>query len=304
VLRGHHAAVGLAIILSLASGAGRADTIQDARDAYASQHYAIARQLWAGLAAKGNAEAEFALGLMDDLGQGGAVDAPSAFQWYSRAAGAGLPAAQFNRAVMQDAGRGTAQDRAGAATGYARAALSGHARAAFNLAQLYQAGDGVPRNARLAVSWYRLAAANGLPDAAHRAAELARERPPASTPLLPATLSAPDDGQVIAARPGAKPATDLATTKPVLPPPGKMVIDLVWAAPPSPGPVRFHVDLFLPDPGGLKSILGTDTALSAARIELDAVPAIYAWRVETTEESGQYRTVVSDPRVFVVGPSE
>jgi murein DD-endopeptidase MepM/ murein hydrolase activator NlpD len=146
----------------------------DAQSAYDNRRFAEARRIWVPLAEAGDAEAQFRLGLLFDLGQGVPKDLATAYMWYRRAAGAGLAEAQFNVAVMQDSGLVGPRNAVEAARWYRKAAVQGHHRAQYNLAQLYASGDGVPSDIPKAKAWYRVAAHGGLTAAADKLAEIER----------------------------------------------------------------------------------------------------------------------------------
>jgi uncharacterized protein len=61
-------------------------------------------------ASQGNAEAQYALGTMYELGEGVAEDDAEAFKWFSLAASQGYAKAQNNLGYMYDLGEGIAQD--------------------------------------------------------------------------------------------------------------------------------------------------------------------------------------------------
>jgi TPR repeat protein len=78
--------------------------------AYESGDYATALREWTPLAKQGNADAQFDLGVMYELGQGVPQDGKTAVKWYRLAAEQGLADAQFNLGVMYAEGRGVPQD--------------------------------------------------------------------------------------------------------------------------------------------------------------------------------------------------
>ena len=77
-----------------------------AYDAYQRGDYALAYDEWLPLAEEGDAEAQFNLGILHDLGQGVAQSKARAAAWYGRSAGQGYAAAQYNLAVMFANGEG------------------------------------------------------------------------------------------------------------------------------------------------------------------------------------------------------
>ncbi len=115
------------------------------------------------LAAQGNAEAQFNLGILYHHGEGVSQDYGEARQWYLGAAQQGHPAAQNQLGVIYHNGHGVPQDYAEARKWYLRAAEQGHLTSTFNLGQLHY--EGIPQDYREAVKWYLNAAKRGLADA-------------------------------------------------------------------------------------------------------------------------------------------
>ena len=72
-------------------------------------------------AEKGDAKAQFVLGLKYDTGKGVRQDYTEAEKWYRKAAEQGYAEAQFNLGTMYDEGRGVRQDYAEAAKWYRKA---------------------------------------------------------------------------------------------------------------------------------------------------------------------------------------
>ena len=243
-----------------------AATPEDGRRAYDSGHFTDAMGIWAELSRAGNAEAEFGLGLLYDLGNGRPEDPETAFFWYNAAAGAGMPAAQFNVGAMYDSGRGVAQDHAAAALWYAKAASHGHHRAQFNLGQLYEQGDGVPRNLDAAAAWLKAAADGGLQAAAAQLKTLDRTRSKPGGPLTAVTL--------------VSPARDVTLTTPDNTP----MVEFVWLAAPEPKPVHYEVQIR----GGstLQIIPTASVTTTALAVQLPQAADIYVWSVDTVARDG------------------
>ena len=266
--------------LAAAAGAAEAANFEDGQRAYDAGRFEEARSTWAPLAEAGDANAQVGLGLLLDLGRGVPRDAAKAYTWYRRAADAGVARALFNVAVMHDSGIGVARDTTQAATWYARAAARGHGRAQYNLAQLYASGDGVPRNVEQAIVWYRAAADGGLEAAVTKLADLEARRagsPPESAQatgrLLPVTPVEPVAGRLTAAD-GGRPTAEL-----------------VWIAPPQPGPVRFFVELLAVEPEGWRELYAGYSTQSAVLVQLDPAVTQYAWRAYTVAEDDDHYTV-------------
>lgn len=262
----------------------------DGQRAYDSGRFEEARRVWTSLAEAGEAEAQFHLGILYDLGRGTRRDPAIAYGWYRRAADTGLPEAQFNVAVMRDAGDGVARDPAGAATWYAMAAAHGHPRARYNLGQLYASGEGVPRNPSQAMAWFRAAARGGLSAATEKLPKLDERARPDTRPSgaeAPGELAAP-----VLVAPGPDAAVQARD--------GRVEVELVWVAPEQPVVVQFFVQVrALGDPGqGEVSAHYVDE--SATLLRLAPAPARYVWRVYAVAE-GLQDYAVSGWHAFAIG---
>ena len=122
------------------------------------------------LAEKGDAEAQFALGLKYGNSLGASQDFGQAVQWYRKAAVQNHALAQFNLGIMYARGQGVSQDDVQAILWIRRAADQGDAGAQFNLGmRLHRACvTGPSRDAaesRIeAYKWLWLSAAQGYKD--------------------------------------------------------------------------------------------------------------------------------------------
>lgn len=146
-----------ALLLACAAPAWADDhaQFQQGYTAYQAGNYAQALRLWQPLAQKGNAEAQFALGLMYDKGQGVAQTDRQAAAWYQKAADQGDADAQLNLGLMYANGRGVAKNYRQAAAWWQKAADQGDAEAQYNLGLMYYNGQGMARNYRQAAAWYK-----------------------------------------------------------------------------------------------------------------------------------------------------
>lgn len=146
-----------ALLLACAAPAWADDhaQFQQGYTAYQAGNYAQALRLWQPLAQKGNAEAQFALGLMYDKGQGVAQTDRQAAAWYQKAADQGDADAQLNLGLMYANGRGVAKNYQQAAAWWQKAADQGDAEAQYNLGLMYYNGQGMARNYRQAAAWYK-----------------------------------------------------------------------------------------------------------------------------------------------------
>lgn len=149
------------LVLSLAStllpGVALAG-FDEAVAAYKKKDFATAFSELQPLAAKGDAPAQYNLGVMHEHGQGTAPDAKEALKWYRLAADQGHFRAQFNLGLMYASGKGTAKDDKEAARWYRVAAERGDARSQYNLALMYANGEGLAKDEKEAAKWLRQAA--------------------------------------------------------------------------------------------------------------------------------------------------
>ncbi len=87
------------------------------------------------------------------------VDYQQSAKWYAAAADQGFPDAEYSLGVLFENGRGVPQNYAQALKYYTLAANKGHARAQYNLAYMYVNGRGVKQDNVQAYIWLDLAAA-------------------------------------------------------------------------------------------------------------------------------------------------
>jgi TPR repeat protein len=112
-------------------------------------------------AMRGQAKAQFDLGVSYRFGQGVSQSYDEAVKWYRKAAEQGYAKAQFNLGVCYDTGRGVPQNYMEAVKWYRKAAVQGHAKAQFNLGVSYKYGQGVTRDYVESYAWLSLSAAGG-----------------------------------------------------------------------------------------------------------------------------------------------
>ena len=113
-------------------------------------------------AERGEAVAQFYVGLSYALGRGVPKDDAKAVAWYRKAAEQGLALAQAFLGAMYATGNGVPQDYTEAISWLRKAAEQGLAEAQFELGVAYYRGEGVPQDDVQAVAWYRKAAEQGL----------------------------------------------------------------------------------------------------------------------------------------------
>ncbi len=114
----------------------------------------------------GDAEAQYNLALMYDVGIGAPQNYAESGKWYRQAAERGVPEAQFALGVRYFKYGSSAKENYSAALRFFRqAADQGLAAAQFNLGVMYESGLGVPTNKVESYRWYNLAAAQGTMNA-------------------------------------------------------------------------------------------------------------------------------------------
>jgi uncharacterized protein len=134
---------------------------QAGMDANNREDYATALREWRALAEKGDALAQYHLGVLYRKGRGVPQDDVQARGWYAKAAAQGQAKAQFNLGTLYFNGEGVPKDYQQALRWFRLAADQGEALAQTKMAVMYDEGQGVPKNIVQAYKWYSLAATNG-----------------------------------------------------------------------------------------------------------------------------------------------
>jgi TPR repeat protein len=135
------------------------------------------RQSTLDQAGRGDADAQFALGLKFSAAQGPSQDLAQAAQWYQKAADQNHPLAQFNLSVMFAAGQGVQQNDSTALMWARKAAEGGDAGGQFKLGSACHRTSMSPipadsMESRVeAYKWFHLAADQG-----YKGSDAARER--------------------------------------------------------------------------------------------------------------------------------
>ena len=118
-------------------------------------------------AERGNADAQFYLGLQCANAGGTSHDYEQAAQWYSKAAGQNHALAQFNLGMMYANGQGVCRNDTEAGMWFGKAAEHGDAGAQYNLglghyrASIRGLSEDMPESRIEAYKWFFLAAAQG-----------------------------------------------------------------------------------------------------------------------------------------------
>jgi TPR repeat protein len=143
------------------------------------EDYATALREWRPLAERGDALAQYNLGMLYRKGRGVPQDDVQARKWYAKAAAQGLAKAQFNLGTLYFNGEGGPKDYQQALRWFRLAADQGEALAQTKIAIMYDEGQGVPRNIVQAYKWCSLAATNGDKSAPLLRDMLAKQMTPA-----------------------------------------------------------------------------------------------------------------------------
>jgi len=130
--------------------------------AYARGQFATALEEAQKLAEKGNALAQYILGLMYDAGQGTPRNPELSFKWLTLSAAQNQPLAQVLLGNSYLNGRIGPQDEQEGVRLLRLAAEQGEPNAAMQLGALYEKGIAVPQDNKEASGWYAMAA-DGFP---------------------------------------------------------------------------------------------------------------------------------------------
>jgi len=139
------------------------------------QDYTEAVRWFRKAAEHGYAKAQYSLGSSYYYGGGVPHDYTEAIRLYRKAADQGDAMAQYGLGFMYYKGRGVPQDYTEAVRWYRKAAGQGNAMAQYGLGFMYYKGKGVPQDYAEAVRWYRKAAGQGDVDAQYALSEMYRD---------------------------------------------------------------------------------------------------------------------------------
>jgi len=148
-------------VAALACGTAQAG-LDEGLSALARRDYAAAAKELRPLAERGNAEAQYRVGLMYEFGRGYPVDKALAVAWFLKSAAQGHAAAQQELGVIYTTGDGVTKDDAKAVEWFRKAAAAGNATAQYNLGLMIAKGAGVRQDYALALDWFRKAATQGF----------------------------------------------------------------------------------------------------------------------------------------------
>lgn len=152
----------MAVALWMPAGHAEAGPYEDGLAAKQRGDYATMLKLWRKLAKKGNAQAQYSLGQVYDLGVGVSENDVTAVKYFRLAAKQHHADAQYELGRLYYYGWGVAKDYPAALNWYRKAALQGHSQAQRDVAHLLSIGTGgVEQDVATAIKWNLLAAGQG-----------------------------------------------------------------------------------------------------------------------------------------------
>jgi hypothetical protein len=119
--------------------------------------YQRAMKLFRAAADTGNAEGQYQVGYLYQLGEGGAVDQTEALRWFHKAANQGNPKAQYELGASFAKGWNEKQDYSEAMKWFSKAAEQGHPEAMDWIGSIFKEGLGVNKDLGEAYFWFQLA---------------------------------------------------------------------------------------------------------------------------------------------------
>jgi len=149
-----------------------------AQSAYEREDYAAAVQLNAPLAAGGDAEAQYRMGMMARFGWGMDKDPAAAVKWLSAAAQQNQAQAQAELGTMYRLGRGVPENPKEAARLLTAAAMQGVGIAQLSIGRMYRDGVGVNRDLVEAYAWFSAAGENDVMDGFAYRSEIIKDMTP------------------------------------------------------------------------------------------------------------------------------
>ena len=136
--------------------------LQEGLDELRRSDYAAAAKELRPLAERGDAEAQYRVGLMHEFGKGYPKDMAQALAWLRKSAGQGHTGAQVELGVIYTTGDGVRKDDAQSVSWFTKAAMQGDATGQYNLGMMYAKGAGVKVDNAQAIAWLRKAADQGF----------------------------------------------------------------------------------------------------------------------------------------------
>lgn len=167
------------IVGSALAFATSVDALSDeARSAYQREDYETAARLLKPQAERGDAEAQYRLGMMARFGWGIDKDNEAAARWFRKAAEQGHAQAQAELGNLYRLGRGVPEDPKEAARWLRAAAASGVGIAQLSIGRMYRDGIGVPVDRVEAYAWFTAAGDNNVMDGLAYRSELIQSMSP------------------------------------------------------------------------------------------------------------------------------
>lgn len=139
------------------------------------QNPALAHKWFLKAAEQGHAQAQYKVGAAYHFGVGVAADVERAVTWYRRAAGQGVDEAQHNLAHMLLNGIGTSASPDEAVRWYTENAIHGFGPSQLALGYLYLQGTGVKGDPAEAWAWFRAAESRAVAGAANARARAEKD---------------------------------------------------------------------------------------------------------------------------------
>ena len=170
-------------------------TYNQALDAYNNEDYETALPIWRRLAAEGNADAQYALGVAYFKGEGVSRDLNDSMKWFEQAANSGNVQAMFNLGAAYWEGNGTRQSYAEAVQWWEKSAAAGQSAAQYNLGLAYYLGKGAEQDFDQALKWIRQSAENGHSGAQKVLSVIEKELAQIATPEIETSRAEEPSGQ-------------------------------------------------------------------------------------------------------------
>ena len=150
----------------------------EALEAHIQGNYSKSLPIFRSLAERGDAAAQYDLGISYARGEGVLQNDVEAVRWYRAAAEQGFTLAQHNLGFMYENGRGIPQNYVDALRWYHAAAEQGFGLSQFSLGLMYANGLGVVQNYIQAHKWANIAASQGTTEAAELRSILTKRMTP------------------------------------------------------------------------------------------------------------------------------
>lgn len=196
---------------------GQSAVHESALKAYQSGDYASAFEAWKTLADQGDAEAQYAIGVIYFKGEGRDQSLDEAIKWFSSAANAGHVTAMFNLGVAYWEGKGVTQNFTEAVSWWQKAAEKGDPASQYNLGLAHYLGKGAPLDLTTAAFWIKQAAENDHDGAKNVLPILEKELPQGTVAVTQPTPVPPPAPPAEPTAPPAPPAPMPADTAPESP---------------------------------------------------------------------------------------